>query len=192
MDELQIAQELNRRHFLARSGLGLGAMALGSLLGARRPGAPTRPADRLRARRAACPACRTSPPKAKRVIYLFQSGAPVADRPVRPQAGASRQARDRAARLGPHGPAHHDHDLRPEEPAGGAVDLQVRPPRPVRRLAERAAAAHGASRRRPLHHPLDADRGDQPRPGDHVRPDRLAARRPAEHGGLGGLRPGQR
>ena len=35
--------------------------------------------DDLRAARqraAGCRACRTSPPKAKRVIYLFQSGAP--------------------------------------------------------------------------------------------------------------------
>jgi hypothetical protein len=33
VDALTIAQRLNRRHFLARSGLSLGALALGSLLG---------------------------------------------------------------------------------------------------------------------------------------------------------------
>ncbi len=32
MDELKLAQQVNRRLFLRRSGVGLGAMALGSLL----------------------------------------------------------------------------------------------------------------------------------------------------------------
>ncbi len=63
MKSLQIAQELNRRHFLARSGVGLGAAALGALL------------SRDQAR-AAAPGLPHFAPKAKRVIYLFQSGAP--------------------------------------------------------------------------------------------------------------------
>jgi hypothetical protein len=62
---LQLAQQLNRRHFLARSGIGLGALALGSLL------------DRDQARAADAPAGLPHfPPRARRVIYLFQSGAP--------------------------------------------------------------------------------------------------------------------
>jgi hypothetical protein len=73
VDELKVAQQLNRRLFLSRSGLGLGALALGSLL------------DRDRARAAPAPSAVATgglpglphfPPKAKRVIYLFQSGAP--------------------------------------------------------------------------------------------------------------------
>src|SRR5258708_32842510 len=48
---------MNRRHFLGRTGLGLGAMALGSLS-------------------AKPQAAQHFPAKAKRVIYLFQSGAP--------------------------------------------------------------------------------------------------------------------
>jgi hypothetical protein len=67
VNELQLAQQLNRRHFLARCGLGLGAVALGSLLG------------RDQARAAATgdpPGLPHFAPKAKRVIYLFQSGAP--------------------------------------------------------------------------------------------------------------------
>ncbi len=73
MNELRIAQELNRRHFLARSGVGLGAMALGSLLG--------RDQVRAAATRSAAESGGLSglphfPAKAKRVIYLFQSGAP--------------------------------------------------------------------------------------------------------------------
>ena len=45
----------NRRHFFGRSATGIGAMALSSLLGKAAP---------------------TYAPRAKRVIYLFQSGAP--------------------------------------------------------------------------------------------------------------------
>ncbi len=80
MDEiqLQIAQELNRRLFLRRSGLGLGSMALGSLLGldaagadAAKPGSPIPGAGA-----GALPGLPHFPAKAKRVIYLFQSGAP--------------------------------------------------------------------------------------------------------------------
>ena len=47
-------------------------------------------------------------------------------------------------------------------------------------------------RRRPLHRPLDVHRRDQPRPGDHVLPDRLADRGAAEHGVVDSLRPRQR
>jgi Protein of unknown function (DUF1501) len=64
VDTFQAAQHLNRRTFLARSGLNLGAMALGSLLS--RDQAWAAPATGLP----------HFAPKAKRVIYLFQSGAP--------------------------------------------------------------------------------------------------------------------
>jgi len=67
VDGLKLAQQHNRRQFLARSGLKLGAAALGSLLSN----------DLLRA--APAGSARGLPhftPKAKRVIYLFQSGAP--------------------------------------------------------------------------------------------------------------------
>lgn len=67
--EQVLADTLNRRSFLRKTSLGLGSLALGSLL---LPGgvrsAPT-PDDRtgLAPHR---------PPKAKRVVYLFQSGGP--------------------------------------------------------------------------------------------------------------------
>jgi hypothetical protein len=74
MDPLQIAQELNRRHFLARTGLGLGSIALGSLLAPGAKGAdPSRQGDATAGGLAGLP---HFAPKAKRVIYLFQSGAP--------------------------------------------------------------------------------------------------------------------
>jgi hypothetical protein len=70
MDELKLAQQVNRRLFLRRSGVGLGAMALGSLLdrdGVRALG------DTTTGGLARLP---HFPAKVKRIIYLFQSGAP--------------------------------------------------------------------------------------------------------------------
>jgi hypothetical protein len=64
MDAIGITQAMNRRHFLERSRLALGTLALGSLLG-----------DEAHAAGGAAPST-NFPPKAKRVIYLFQSGAP--------------------------------------------------------------------------------------------------------------------
>jgi len=61
MDTLRIAQDMNRRHFLQTLGLGLGGAAVG-LLG-QREAAAAMPRPHFE-------------PRAKRVIYLFQSGAP--------------------------------------------------------------------------------------------------------------------
>jgi hypothetical protein len=67
VDPLQGAQLLNRRLFLKRSGFSLGAVALGCLLGR----------DHARAAETGgLPGLPHFPAKAKRVIYLFQSGAP--------------------------------------------------------------------------------------------------------------------
>ena len=52
--------------------------------------------------------------------------------------------------------------------------------------------AHRLGRRRHLPHPLDDHRRDQPRSGPHVHEHRLADRRPAQHGLVGHLRPGER
>src|SRR5919204_5874078 len=56
---------VTRRHFLSAAGLGLGSLALGTLL----PG-------ELRAASGGVLGAPHFPPKAKRVIYLFQSGGP--------------------------------------------------------------------------------------------------------------------
>ena len=84
MDELKIAQHLNRRLFLTRSGVGLGAVALNSLLkddGLR--AATDVPQPKTAGNLAesmtgigGLPGLPHFAPKAKRVIYLFQSGAP--------------------------------------------------------------------------------------------------------------------
>jgi hypothetical protein len=72
VEELKWAQQINRRVFLARSGLNLGSLALGSLLWT----------DSVRGGSVSAAAAGGLadlphfPPKVKRVIYLFQSGAP--------------------------------------------------------------------------------------------------------------------
>jgi len=74
VDQIQIAQQRNRRHFLRSSGLGLGAIALESLLGQERSRA-----DAVLKGAASGGGLAGLPhftPRAKRVIYLFQSGAP--------------------------------------------------------------------------------------------------------------------
>src|SRR5256885_5293913 len=57
---------LTRRHFLSSAALGLGGLALGSLL----PGAATAAGTR------GVLGAPHFPPKARRIIYLFQSGGP--------------------------------------------------------------------------------------------------------------------
>lgn len=61
-------QKINRRHFLSRSSMGMGSLALGSLLGC--AGKPDIETIEEMARTGQLPG------KAKRVIYLFQSGGP--------------------------------------------------------------------------------------------------------------------
>ena len=70
MDPMNLdALDVTRRHFLSRASAGVGAMALASL-GHGRVGPPPGASEAV-ARVAAHHA-----PKAKRIIYLFQSGGP--------------------------------------------------------------------------------------------------------------------
>ena len=62
----------SRRHFLGRGALGLGTAALATLLA----GDATAAANRAAPAHDGLPGLPHFPPKAKRVIYLFQSGAP--------------------------------------------------------------------------------------------------------------------
>src|SRR5882724_1655162 len=61
---------LTRRTFLQRSASGIGLAALGALLGEQRPASAAATAA------GGLPGFPNFTPKAKRVIYLFQSGAP--------------------------------------------------------------------------------------------------------------------
>lgn len=67
-DRLESVQRFNRRQFLARSQVGLGAMAIGSIAGNSLAGSETIPKEGS--------VFPNHTPRAKRVIYLFQSGAP--------------------------------------------------------------------------------------------------------------------
>jgi hypothetical protein len=73
MNPISIQDALNRRTFLQRTALGLGATALGSLIDSETFGAAlTNPAPK----NGALPGLPHFAPKAKRIIYLFQNGAP--------------------------------------------------------------------------------------------------------------------
>jgi len=73
MHEMELVQRLNRRQFLRRGGIGLGALALESLLKAE----PSQAAPgRAAVETGGLPGLPHFAPKAQRVIYLFQSGAP--------------------------------------------------------------------------------------------------------------------
>jgi Protein of unknown function (DUF1501) len=81
MPDLKLVQRSNRRVFLKNSGLGLGTMALGSLLArdgsAMTDDSPTRSTSAQVANaNYPLPGLPHFPAKVKRVIYLFQSGAP--------------------------------------------------------------------------------------------------------------------
>ena len=59
-------------------------------------------------------------------------------------------------------------------------------------VGQRAGAPHGRHRGRALLHQEHAHRGDQPRPGHHLLPDRVTAAGPAQHGSVAELRPRKR
>lgn len=76
----KLNEQLDRRQFLTKTSLGLGAVALGSLLGAGRllGGAPEAPEGGLSedTQEAILNALPHLAPKAKRVVFLFMSGGP--------------------------------------------------------------------------------------------------------------------
>ncbi len=89
-------------------------------------GTPTRPGTTRRDRNRRSAGAAALRPESEAGHLPVPVGRAVAARPVRLQADARATARDRAARLGPDGPADHDDDLGPEELPGRAVGLQVR------------------------------------------------------------------
>src|SRR6516162_8773456 len=72
---LRLQDALNRRTFLSRSAAGVGMAALGGLLAAEATAAAAAKQPGSTAF-GGLPTLPDFPPKAKRVIYLFQSGAP--------------------------------------------------------------------------------------------------------------------
>jgi len=73
---LAIQDAVNRRSFLKQSGVGLGALALGSLLGDGCGGLQSTSATEVAKANLGMLGFPNYAPKAKRIIYLFQSGAP--------------------------------------------------------------------------------------------------------------------
>ena len=187
LDDLKF--NCTRRHFLSSASLGIGSAALGvaarSGHARRRRRAGRRPRRRRPGR---CSRRRTSCPRVKRVIYLFQSGGPsqldLFDyKPLlRTMNGEELPASVRmgqrltgmtAPEVASRSPARSS--VRAARPGGhGSASCCRTPPRIVDELCFVQ---------------VDAHRGDQPRPGDHLLPDRLAAGRPAVDGRVAVLRP---
>src|SRR5690554_102100 len=76
-DLQEIERKMDRRRFLTKTSMGIGSLALGSLLGAEKIFAGNAFAKRTKRNPAGgLPGLPHFMPKAKRVIYLFQSGGP--------------------------------------------------------------------------------------------------------------------
>ena len=139
-----------------------------------------------RGRRAACRAAGETGGLSVSVGWAFASRAP---RPQAPAAGVSRPG---APRLDPSGAAPHRHDERADEFSGRRPEVWFCSGWQQRNLDQRTSPPHRQPDRPDLSCPFDAHRGDQSRPGDHLRPDRLAAARTALTGGVAVVRPGER
>ena len=175
---------LTRRHFFGRASAGLGTIALASLLDR-----DLFAADRGGHRAGAGAGIEGFPnfaPRARRVIYLFQSGAPSQLDLFDPKPGLDRLARHRSAGLDPDGTTADGHDL-----ATGPIPGRGQPVLVSRAMARAARRSpnllplHGKGGRRAVLHQDDAHRGDQPRPGRHLFPDGRPARRAPQHRRLG-------
>ena len=110
--------DITRRHFFSRTSTGIGIAALGSLLAR----------DGFAAGLTGFP---NFPPTAKRVVFLHQSGGPSQIDLLDYKPSLEKYAGHRTARQRSHGPAHHRHDLGPDQLSGRAVDFQICTARPV-------------------------------------------------------------
>ena len=135
IDQARLA--ITRRHFFSRASTGIGVAALASLLAE----------DAQAAAVGGLPGLPHFAPKAKRVIYLFQHGAPSQLDLFDYKPNLARHARRGAAGFHPHGPAPHRHDGLPGEVSHRALDLQVRAARHSGHVAQRTAALHREDRR---------------------------------------------
>ena len=194
---MNLDQTRNRRgdagsiagRFWAGRATGIGTLALASLLDPRLlAGGRPRRSPRIAGRAWSSPP--HFAPRAKRIIYLYMAGGPshletfdhkpklaeMHGQPM-PESFTKGQpiAQLQGQKLTCFAPQHPFDKVRPVGP-GDQRDLP--------------APGHG--RRRHLHHPLDGDRGDQPRSGPHVHEHRHDDLGPAGDGLVAHLRPGQR
>src|SRR5580704_15303984 len=131
-DEYRLA--MTRRHFFARNSVGIGTAALASLLGSNGFGATVE----TKPKTGGLPGLPHFPPKAKRVIFLHQSGGP-----SQMDLFDYKPNMRKMQGTDPPRPAHHRYDLGAKLVSGGQPDFQVQPIWPIRNLGERVVAAPG-------------------------------------------------
>ena len=138
--------DITRRHFFSRTSTGIGIAALGSLLAQDGFAAAETSAT------GGLPGLPHFAPKAKRVIFLLQSGGPSQMDLFDYKPHARQARRQGTARLRPHGPAHHRHDLGAERafPVAPLASSSSQQHGQSRRVGQRTAAAHREDRRRHL------------------------------------------
>ncbi len=182
------AARITRRTFLQQSSTGLGALALTSLLnpdlfamdagtGAAVPGA----LKRLH-----------FAPKAKRIIYLFMSGAPSHLDLFDPKPKLTEMTGKDLPDSVRKGQRITDDDERAEEPVLRRIAVQVCEVRQGRHGHLGAAAEPREDRGRLHLRPLDLHRSDQSRSGRHLFRHRQPAAGPPDDGRVARLRPRQR
>ncbi len=184
---------LTRRHFFGRAGISLGSAALASLLaegarGRRHIAEGDGRSDSIGLGRTPWPASFRAQGQAGNLPV--HERRPVADGPVRLQAGDGPDVRQGPARLDPDGSAADHHDQRPVPVPDRAFEIQIRPAWPGGDMGQRALALDGPARRRVRADQDGLDRGDQPRPGGHVHLHGTPASGPSQPGFLAELRPG--
>ena len=178
---------LTRRHFFGRSAAGVGVAALASLLAEDLPAA----GPPMNLYPDAMPGLPHFKATAKRVIYLFQSGAP-----------SQMDLFDHKPKLAEMRGKELPDSIRKGQRLTGMTATQASFPLAPSKFR---FARHGKSQAwvsellphtakvadRLVLREVDVHRGDQSRSGDHLFPDRRADRRPAEHGRVAELWPGQ-
>ena len=174
-----------RRHFFHDCGIGLGSMALGSLLARDTQAAP--------ATNPLAPKPPHFPAKAKAVIFLFMAGGPSQFELFEPKPELQKLHGQPIPESFVKGKRFAFMDtFAKNRPKLLGTQAQVRSPRQKRSVGLRMPAALHEDRRRVRVRSHGRDERLQPRAGQGVLQHRLAAIRPAEHGGVGDLRHRQR
>ena len=177
--DLQLSNRLltTRRHFFGAAGLGIGAAALASLL--------DQPKATAAGASGALPGLPHFAPKAKRVIYLFQSGAP-----------SQMDLFDYKPRLREWHTTELPDSVRHGQRLTGMTSRQTSFPIAASKFKFAQHGQSGAWVSELLPHTarvadrlvfrqVDAHRGHQSRPGDHVLPNRSATGRAGRASGPG-------
>ena len=183
MNPFDVALRTNRRVFLQRSGLCLGTAALGALAA----GAGPRQAIGAESVAGKVPFLTNQRPTAKRVVYLFC------------RAPSQLELFDYKPKLKDRQKQELPSEVRMGQRLTGMTSGQSSFPiaSSVFKFAQHGQHGNWVSELLPHTAGVvdnlrivrsDAHRGDQPRPGHHVHPNRLAIGRSSQHGRLGRLR----